>query len=383
MRVLVAPNSFKNSLDAPHVAEAISRGLHQSLLQCECIDFPIGDGGDGTGDLLIGRLGADTISTRVNGPLGRSVSSSFGMVRRNATAVIEMAKASGMLLLEAHELNPLKASTFGTGELIRRAMDEGAIKIIVTLGGSATIDGGTGLLRALGVRFLDKAGRDISDEAKNLDEIAKVDITGMDMRVFDCEFVVLCDVENKLLGPQGAASVFGPQKGATAGDVASLEKGLSILNTVVRGETGIDMASLCFGGAAGGCAAAMAVFLNAKLVDGINEFLQLTNFDDALADADLVITGEGSIDAQTLNGKGPFGVARRAKALLLPVIGLAGSVPLARSPLLDEYFDVLLSIGHAPTNMPTAICHTAANLTRTATAVGNLLASGQSIFKHS
>jgi glycerate kinase len=373
MRILVAPNSFKNSLDAPDVARAISKGLQESLLSCTCIDFPIGDGGDGTGDLLIERLGAERISTRVSDPFGRSITCSFGFLREKRTAIIEMAKASGIQLLDTRDLNPLTASTFGTGQLIRRALDEDAKKIIVTLGGSATIDGGAGLLRALGVHFLDEAGTDICDAPKHLPEITRIDITEMDNRIHDCAFVVLCDVENTLLGTEGAAAVFGPQKGATATAITLLETGLSILNTVVRGETGVDMASLCFGGAAGGCAAAMAAFFGATLVDGIQEFLQLSRFDEALRDADLVITGEGSLDVQTLKGKGPFGVARRAKAHHLPVIGLAGAVPVEPLPHLDKYFDVLLSIGHAPTDLPTAIRYTAKDLTRTGLAVGNLL----------
>lgn len=373
MHVLIAPNAFKNSLSAEAAAQAIQRGLEQSMLSCTCECFPTGDGGDGTGHLLIKKCDGTHVEAVAHDPLGKAIRTSFGLIDQGFTAVIEMADASGLRLLSTDRLDPLRASSAGTGELIGLALDKGIKKIIIGMGGSATVDGGTGILKALGVRFLDAAGETLQDMPESLTNLASVDITGLDPRILACEVIVLCDVDNMLLGEQGSAAVFGPQKGASPEAVKKLDAALARLSAVALRQTGIDMSAVKYGGTAGGAAAGLHVFLKARLVHGIDHFLQLTRFEQALEKSDLVITGEGSIDEQTLQGKGPFGVAMAAKRKNIPVIGLAGKVPLEKNSALQQYFDMLLSIGNEPTDLTTAMKHTAANLTRTAWEVGNAL----------
>ena len=374
MHILISPNAFKNSLTAGQAAAAISKGLLQSKLQCTCECFPIGDGGDGTAELIIKKCGGQLINTTVNDPLGRKINTAFGLIEDGQTAVIEMADAAGLRLLKQDELNPLTATCFGTGEQIKIALEKGATKIIIGMGGSATVDGGSGILQALGIRFLDDAGNKLSNLPESLISLASVDLTAMDKRIAATSFIVLCDVDNLLLGPQGSAAIFGPQKGATKEGVQKLDAALAKLAAVAFQQTGKNMATTKYGGTAGGAAAGLYAFLNAELVNGIDYFLQLTGFEKALAKSNLVITGEGSIDEQTLQGKGPFGVARLAKQKGLPVIALAGKVPLQKNAALQNYFDVLLPIGHQPGDLPAALAATEENLIRTAEVLGNLLA---------
>jgi glycerate 2-kinase len=372
--ILIAPNAFKNSLTATEAAAAIRQGLKRSKLVCQCECFPIGDGGDGTGELIVQQCGGELITVAAHDPLGRKIKASLGMIDDGHTAVIEMANASGIRLLRGDELDPLHASTFGTGEMIKAALDKGVSKIILTMGGSATIDGGSGILSALGMRFLDAYGEILSGSPESLIDLEKVDPSGLDTRVLHCELIVLCDVDNILLGAQGAAAVFGPQKGASAEDVKRLEASLSKLRQQIFKEKAIDINALPYSGTAGGAAAGLHAFLNAKLVNGIDHFLQLTGFDDYLQRADLVITGEGSMDEQTLRGKGPFGVACQAQKKNIPVIGLAGKVPMEESLMLKHYFNVLMPIGHEPSDMNTAMQFTTENLIRTSQEIGDLLA---------
>ncbi len=322
------------------------------------------------------RCKEDSYETEASDPLGRKIKSSIGFIEFGQTAVIEMADISGLKRLQPMERAPLRTSSFGTGELIRTAMDTGIRKIILGIGGSATVDGGCGLLKALGIRFLDRAKKELEPIPKNLHQLDSIDSSEMDERIRDTEFIVLCDVENPLLGDNGAAAIFGPQKGAGPEEVIHLEKSLHKLRDVCLRQTGKDMNTIRHGGAAGGVAAGLAVFLNARLVQGIEYFLDLTGFDEALEKADLLITGEGSIDEQTLEGKGPFGVARRAKKKNIPVIGLAGKVPIEANTELNFYFDVLLAIGHEPEEIQPAIEHTASNLQRSSEQIGKMLAFG-------
>lgn len=385
MRILIAPNAFKNALSATEAALAIERGLQASRFGGTTECFPIGDGGDGTGELIIGHRQGKVVRVAVHDPLGRPVEAEFGLIDEEADtgvmedagpAVIEMASASGLRLLDKKELDPLRASSFGTGELIRQALDRGARRIILGVGGSATVDGGCGILQALGVRFLDRSGKEMGAGRINepglperLTELDRIDLSGLDKRISPGTITVLCDVDNILLGDQGAAAVFGPQKGASPEDVRQIEAGLKRLTEVA----GVDMATVPCGGAAGGVAAGLYAMAGARLVSGIDEFLSITGFEEVIKRADLLITGEGSLDEQTLHGKGPFGVAVRAKAHGLPVIGLAGKIPLNTNPVLDRYFDVVLAIGNEPADLAAALRSTADNLVRTATAVGNLL----------
>lgn len=375
MHILIAPNAFKNSLDATAAAEAIRAGLEQSKLKCTCECFPVGDGGDGTAALLIQKCGGTVVSAKVHDPLGRKIRAGFGLIDNGETVVIELADASGLRLLRREEYDPLRANTFGTGELIQRALDKGVRKIILGIGGSATVDGGTGILRALGVRFLDTKGKALANLPADLARLESIDPSGLDQRSQRCTLTVLCDVENLLLGETGAAKDFGPQKGATETAVKKLETALTTFRDVVLRQTGKDLATIKRGGAAGGVAAGLWGLLNAKLVNGIDHFLEATGFDETLAKADLVITGEGRMDEQTLQGKGPFGVAMRAKKKKIPVIALAGNVAPEAQIQLRKYFAELLAINDAPVGLDRALRNTARDLRRTGTELGNRLAA--------
>jgi glycerate kinase len=373
MHILIAPNAFKHGLPAGEAADAILQGLRQSRLTFTGECFPVGDGGDGTGDLLIDRLGAQRITAAVRGPLGRMQKTYFGLTPDHRTAIIEMANASGLRLLDEKERDPLNASSAGTGDLICVALDKDPRHILIGLGGSATVDGGAGILSALGIRFLDKNGADLPPTPAGLGDLGSIDTAGLDPRLAGTHITVLCDVDNPLLGPHGAAAIFGPQKGATPDQVELLESSLQRLTDITHRQLGKDLAGIPSGGAAGGVAATLQAFLNAELVNGIDYFLTITGFAAALERSHLVITGEGSIDAQTLQGKAPFGVASRAKERGLPVIGLAGRIPQELDPHLDRYFDALLSINQKPATLTEALSHTAVNLTATSRALGNLL----------
>ncbi|MEN0053225.1 MAG: glycerate kinase [Mucilaginibacter sp.] len=377
MHILIAPNAFKNSLTAQAAAEAIEKGLQLSPLECTTQCFPIADGGDGTASLIIQQLQGTPVHTEVHDPLGRLITASFGLIENGRIAVIEMADASGLRLLKQDELNPLRATSFGTGELIKVALDKGVNQILIAMGGSATVDGGTGILKALGARFLDEKGLELENLPESLIDLDEVDISQMDKRLTNCEVIVLCDVDNKLLGEKGAAAIFGPQKGADADAVKKLDAALARWTDITMKSTGKDMAAVKYGGAAGGASSGVYAYLNAQLVNGIDHFLTLTGFDEALAKSDLVITGEGSIDEQTLQGKGPFGVAYRAKQKSLPVIAVAGKVPLQEDQRLSEYFDVLLAIGNEPADMTSAIKNTEQNLIRTTREIAKLIRLGK------
>ena len=374
MHILIAPNAFKNSLTANEAAAAIGRGLARSRLVATSECFPVGDGGDGTGDLLIQHLHGQGIPAEARDPLGRKRSTYFGLIQPH-TAIIEMANASGLRLLNPVELDPLHASSYGAGELIRAALDHHAKRIIIGMGGSATVDGGTGILQALGARFLNSQGQPLDDLPARLPDLDSIDLSGLDPRLGTTELIVLCDVINPLAGAEGAAAVFGPQKGASPAAVRQLETGLGRLARVITRQTGKEMATLPRTGTAGGAAAGLYGLTQANLVSGIDYFLEITDFDTALARSTHVITGEGSIDEQTLQGKGPFGVARHAKAHGLPVIALAGRIPAEISAGLKEYFDMLMPITSEPLELAEALRLTAVNLERTAVQLGDWLAA--------
>jgi glycerate kinase len=371
--ILIAPNAFKNSITATEAAEAIRKGLYESRLNCTCECFPIGDGGDGTGDLLMNKLNGLGFTTKVHDPLERIISASYGLLKNGSLGMIEMASASGLRLMTKNELDPLRASSYGTGELIRAVLDKGISEIIIGMGGSATVDGGVGILQALGVRFLGPDNKQLDGSPESIINLVDIDISCLDTRVLDCDLTILCDVDNQLLGENGSAHIFGPQKGALPDAVIKLEASLKRLSEVTLHQTGKNISNIKYGGTAGGAAAGLYAFLNAKLVNGIDYYLQLTDFDKALEQADLVITGEGSIDKQTLQGKGPFGVAYKAKSKSIPVIVLAGKVPLVKDVALQEYFDVLMPIGDCSFDMETALASTSTNLTRTSREIGNIL----------
>lgn len=379
MHILIAPNAFKNSLSAQESADAIREGLKRSELLATYECFPIADGGDGTGGLIIEKCEGTWHEFDVHDPLGRLIKAPLGLIDKGKTAVIEMADASGIRLLKPDELNPLITSSTGTGELIRNALDRGVDKIVIGLGGSATVDGGVGILRALGIRFLDQNLHELSGLTESLHDLCQINLEQLDKRVLSCRIIVLCDVDNLLLGEMGSVAVFGPQKGASAADVPVLESALKKLSDHAFEATGKRMDEVVHGGAAGGIAAALYAFLNAELVNGAEHFLKLTGFSESIKTADLLITGEGSLDDQTLQGKGPHAVAKIAKGHKIPVIGIAGKVPMTENPEMDKYFDILMAIGNQPSDLETAMKFTASNLIRTSIVIGKFLSLSKSI----
>lgn len=375
MHILIAPNAFKNSLTAHAAAIALQRGLLESKLDCTTECFPIADGGDGTGELILDKCYGTLVNVTVNDPLGRPINASYGLIDDNSTAVIEMANASGLRLLKPEELNPMQASSYGTGQMMLSALDKGVDKIILAMGGSATVDGGCGILNALGVQFLDVDENSLQPNPASLMHLATIDTAKLDVRILNTEIVVICDVDNRLLGDKGAAAVFGPQKGASLNEVKELEIVLSRFNEITLELFDKDMSMLKYGGAAGGSTAGIHAFLNAQLVNGIDYFLKLTNFDESLKKANVVITGEGSIDEQTLQGKGPFGVAYLANQRNIPVIGVAGKIPLEESAGLNEYFTQLININPEPVDLETALKNTEQNLVHMGQEIGDFLAN--------
>ena len=374
MHIIIAPNAFKGSVTAEEAANCIAEGIRKSRLQCSLTLIPIADGGDGTARLIATKMSSRAVSVPVHDPLGRLIEAHFGWIEEAKTAIIEISDASGIKLLKKQELNPLIANTRGAGELMLAALEYGAHKILMGVGGTATVDGASGLLNALGVDFKNEQGENIAKLPEGLVQLKSIDLNGLDARLRRCEITVLCDVKNTLLGNNGAAAIFGPQKGASEDDVILLERCLEQLSHVAKADLDVNMISMPHGGAAGGVAAGLAAFLGADLVSGIEYFLDVVNFDKALQQADIVITGEGSLDLQTLEGKGPYGVARRAKNKNIAVIGLSGQVSLYTDDQMRNYFDVLLPIGHAPCSIDEAIAHTKDDLIRTSCELGNLLA---------
>jgi glycerate kinase len=335
--------------------------------------FPIADGGEGMLDILVQHFQGEKVSVPAQDPLGRDITASYGLIREGRTAVIELASASGLKWLRTEELNPLAASTYGTGLLIRAALDRGVRDFIIGLGNSATVDGGTGLLQALGIRFLDAQGLPLALGAQSLASLAFIDRSSLDPRLAGCRLCVACDVDNPLLGDQGAARVFGPQKGADAALVEVLEANLQRLQEVTRTTLGLDMGHSKHGGAAGGTAAALQAFLSADLVPGVEYILALTGFSQQIAHADLLITAEGEINTQTLAGKGPYGAARLAHQHQVPVIALTGQIPADLDLAAFVFFDAVFPISRGPVKLAEALATTAKDLQRTAWQIGNLL----------
>ena len=327
LRVVIAPNAFKGCLSAHAAAEAIARGI--SAAGAEPVLVPVADGGDGTLDALVEGVGGTVMGVIARGPMGLPVRAHLGQLS-DGTGVVEMAQASGLALVPVGERDPMRASTVGTGELIKGALARRPGRVLVALGGSATVDGGTGLARALGLRFTDPGGKPVAEGGEGLAHIAKIDASRLDPRVRATPMVALADVTNPLLGPEGAAAVFGPQKGATPADVAQLEHGLARLAERIEADLGVDVANRPGAGAAGG-AGAMLAALGAELQPGAEVVLDALRFPERLAGAGLVITGEGKLDAQSLAGKAPIAVARAAAAAGVPCAAIAGEAELEPS----------------------------------------------------
>ena len=345
MKIVIASDSFKGSLASIEVARSIEMGILDVFPSCDIVKVAVADGGEGTMDALCQSLGGKVVRIPVEDPIGRTINASYVILEDGNTAVLEMSSASGLTLLTPAERNPMLTSTYGTGQLIDDAIGRGCRRFLVGIGGSATNDAGMGMLTALGYRFLDAEGNELPGAGASLSKVCGIDCTRVSQAVRDSEFIVACDVDSPLYGPDGAAYVFAPQKGADPDMVKALDDGLRHYADVVAsytgkipmhggpsctGETSImkDAASMPGAGAAGGLGYAFVAFFGARLQRGVDMVLDAVGFDSIIEGADLVITGEGRIDAQTLTGKTPYGVLQRASRQNIPVIALAGSVAL-------------------------------------------------------
>jgi len=363
MKIVIAPDSFKESLSAIEVANAIEKGFKQVFPKAEYVKVPLADGGEGTVQAMVGACQGDIIKLKVAGPSGNQVDAFYGLLGDGQTAVIEMATASGLQLVPSAQRNPLTASSYGTGELIADAIEKGVSKIILGLGGSASNDGGTGMMSALGTRFLDQEGLAITVGGQGLAEIAHIDTAQMNPRLQDIQFDVACDVDNPLCGARGASVIFGPQKGATPEMVAQLDKNLAHYAAQIKKHTGKDVLNIEGTGAAGGMGAGVLAFLSAKLRPGIDIVMECVGLAEKVNGASLVITGEGRMDGQTVHGKTPVGVARVAKAAGCEVIGIAGSLGDDYEAVYAHGLDAVFSITPGPVKISEALLKGAENLT--------------------
>ncbi|PID25484.1 glycerate kinase [Sporosarcina sp. P7] len=343
MKIVIAPDAFKGSLHAEEAADAIYSGVKKVYPHAEVVRLPVADGGEGTLSVLMSSTGGTLRTVSVQDPLGRAMDAHFGVLGDGETAVIEMAQASGLLLLADHELDPMKASTFGTGQLIRHALDAGYRKMIIGLGGSATNDGGTGLLEALGVRFLADE-QVVQMNGSTLSIIDEIDISQLDKRLLETDIRIASDVENPFVGEQGASFVFGPQKGADAEMVLRLDEGLRHLADMTERQTGVRLHELRGAGAAGGSAGALLAYCGANLKSGIDVVLEAMDFAKQLSSADFIVTGEGKTDRQTLAGKALMGIAKLARVENVPVIVISGAIEEAARQELLEWFTELYSL---------------------------------------
>ncbi len=357
MRIVLAPDSFKGSMSATKACLAMQDGIRSVVRDAEIVHLPMADGGEGTIESLVHALGGSVREAAVRDPLGREVLASYGVLADGRTAVVEMAQASGHTLLAKEERNPLAASTYGTGQLISRCLDEGYRNVLLGLGGSATNDGGTGMMRALGVRLLDGEGVELPEGGGALGKLKRIDLSGIDPRLAETKVTAVTDVRNVLCGDEGASRIFGPQKGATEDDILVLDDALAVYAAVVKEQLGIDVATVPGAGAAGGMGAGAFAFLGAELRPGFDLLAEIYRFREWIADADLVITGEGRLDRQTLSGKVISGVCRHSREVGVPVIALCGAVTLPSSEMDKLGLAASLSIVRGPCELSEAVAN--------------------------
>lgn len=367
MKILIAPQSYKGSLRPDEAAVAMERGVKAADDTIETVLLPIADGGSGTVRAMVEATGGKFHETIVQGPLGDQVAATWGILGDGRTAVIEMSAASGLSLVPPDQVDSLRASTFGTGELIRAALESGCRNIIVGLGDSATTDGGTGMAAALGIRFLDENGDPIPRGGGALSQLDRIDISDRHPGIEGTRISGACDVTNPLYGPEGAAVVYGPQKGATPEMVKQLDANLRRLTEIIKRDTGQDIASPPGGGAAGGLGAGLVAFLGTSLESGVDLICDAIHFDDHLTGADLVLVGEGRMDFQTAFGKTAVGIARRAKKQAVPVVAICGELGKGYENVYEHGIDAAMSILPRCMNKEEAMCN-AADLLEDATA---------------
>lgn len=383
MKILVAPNAFKEALSAKEAGEAIKGGLLKALPHSDITVLPIADGGDGTIEVLVEATEGGFIEKEVTGPLGERVKASFGVLGDGKTAVIEMARASGLALVPKEKRNPAITTTYGVGELIKEALERGAKRILVGIGGSATNDGGAGMAQALGAKLLDKDGNELPFGGLALKDLASIDMSNFHPLAKDCEVIVMADVKNPLCGPKGASYVYGPQKGGTKELIEELDKALFNFAQVIKRDLGKDILNLPGSGAAGGLGGGLVAFLDARLRPGIDVVLETLKIEEKLEGVDLVISGEGKIDGQTIFGKGPAGIAKKAKEKNIPVILLGGSIDNDAEILKEEGLaDALFSITRGPISLEESIKNTREQLEWISYQIGGLIKALTSKISH-
>ncbi|MBO9597563.1 MAG: glycerate kinase [Cohnella sp.] len=357
MRIVLAPDSFKGSLSATMACLAMQEGIRNVAIDAEIVHLPMADGGEGTIESLIHALGGSVREAAVRDPLGREVLAAYGVLADGRTAVVEMAQASGHTLLSKEERNALAASTYGTGQLISRCLDEGYRNVLLGLGGSATNDGGAGMMRALGARFLDGDGAELPEGGSALGKLRRIDLSGLDPRLSETKVTAVTDVRNALCGDEGASRIFGPQKGASEADVRVLDDALAVYAAVLKEQLGLDVAEVPGAGAAGGMGAGALAFLGAELRPGFELLAETYRFGEKIADADLILTGEGRLDRQTLSGKVVSGVCRSAREHDVPVVALCGAVTLTASEMDEFGLAASLSIVRGPCDLSDAVAN--------------------------
>lgn len=376
MRILIAPDSFKDALSSQHVAKCLHTGLRKVYDDADFELVPIADGGEGFVDAILASVPGRKVAVTVHDPLMRPMNSSIGITSGNTTAIIEMAAASGLTLLKKHERNPWVTSSFGTGELIRAALDQCCSTIVLGIGGSATNDGGVGMAIALGARFPDDKGQSVSGTGGEIGRIRNIDLSGLDPRIYSTTIKVACDVTNPLTGSNGASAVYGPQKGADLAVVKQLDANLKSLAALIKVQLNKDIESIPGAGAAGGMGAGLMAFLNARLVKGFDIVAEITGLEESVRKADLVLTGEGRVDYQTQFGKTAFGVAQLAQKHQKPVILVTGSIGEGAEVLYNLGVSAMLSIVDGPMTLEESIQATPQLLEHTGERIGHLLRTG-------
>lgn len=344
MRFVLAPDSFKESMTSLEACNAMEKGIKKIIPHAECIKVPMADGGEGTVEALVNATNGYIKKLTVHDPLGRKIEAEYGILGNGKTAVIEMAKASGIELIKREERNPLITTTYGTGEIIKHAIESGISNIIIGIGGSATNDGGAGMLQALGVKLLDNKGKEIKYGGGFLGAIQSIDISNIHSSLENVSIEVACDVNNPFIGENGASYIFGPQKGANKYMIKELDNNLYHFSEKIKEFIGKDIAYVSGAGAAGGLGGALLAFLNAELKSGIELIIKYTNLEEKIKGSDYVFTGEGAIDSQTIFGKTPYGVAKKAKIYNVPTIAFAGKVGKGLEKLYDEGIKGVFSI---------------------------------------
>lgn len=365
MKIVLAPDSFKESMTAKEVCEAMEKGIKKINPNIECVHVPMADGGEGTMQSLVDATGGEVYSLEVVGPLGRKVKAEYGILRNGEIGVLEVASASGMHLVSLEERNPLITTTYGTGELIKACLDKGVKKLLIGIGGSATNDGGAGVIQALGGRLLDKDSNELDFGGGELGKLEKIDLTNFDKRLEDVVIEVACDVTNPLCGERGASYVFGPQKGASKEIVKILDDNLRHYAKIIKEQLGKDVLEIPGAGAAGGLGAGLMAFLDGNLKKGIEIVIKHSGLEEKVRDCDMVWTGEGSIDFQTQYGKTPLGVAIVAKKYNKPVVALAGRIGDNIDVLYEKGIDSIFGIMQGATSIEEALAKGKENIEKT------------------